>query len=123
AAESFIVRYQFVDFSVGVLFALACLSLAVHGLSLAGWSSNTKYGMFGAVRASAQLISYEAAMFRVVLVMIMIYGTLDLREMVLAQVATAKGLLSIFDWGLFRQPLAFLIFVVCAFAESNRLPF
>src|SRR5690606_28267476 len=53
----------------------------------------------------------------------MIYGTLDLREMVLAQVDTAKGLLSIFDWGLFRQPLAFLIFVVCAFAESNRLPF
>jgi NADH-quinone oxidoreductase subunit H len=121
--ESFVVRYQFVDFSVGVLFALACLSLAVHGLSIGGWASNNKYGMFGAVRASAQLISYEAAMFMVVLVMIMIYGTLDLREMVLAQADAAKGLIGILDWGLFKQPLAFLIFLVCAFAESNRLPF
>jgi NADH-quinone oxidoreductase subunit H len=128
--EFFTVKYQIVDLGVGVLFALAALSLAVHGLSLAGWASNNKYGMFGAVRASAQMISYEAAMFMVVLAMVMLYGTLDLREMVLAQSSandSPGGILSVMgqflDWGMFKQPLAFIIFAICAFAESNRLPF
>lgn len=124
AGNSFTVRYQIVDFGVGVLFALAALSVAVHGLSLGGWASNNKFGMFGAVRATAQLISYEAAMFMVVLAMIMLYGTLDLREMVLRQTDLSIGLLlSVFKWGMFQQPVAFVIFCICAFAESNRLPF
>jgi NADH-quinone oxidoreductase subunit H len=120
---SFFVQYQIIDLGVGVLFALAALSLAVHGLSLGGWASNNKYGMFGAVRASAQLISYEAAMFMVILAMVMVYGTLDLREMVLAQTSIDHGVGNLFAWGVFKQPLAFIIFCICAFAESNRLPF
>jgi NADH-quinone oxidoreductase subunit H len=119
----FFVRYQIVDFGVGILFALAFLSVAVHGLSLAGWASNNKYSQFGAVRASAQLISFEAAMFMAILAMIMTYGTLDLSKAVLAQTNPEAGLASIFSWGMFKQPLAFVIFVVCAFAETNRLPF
>ena len=112
---SFFVNYQIADFGVGILFALAFLSLSVHGLSLAGWASNNKFGLFGAVRAGAQLISYEAAMFMVILAMVMIYGTLDLGEMALDQ---AKN-----GWGVLRQPVAFVIFAICAYAESNRLPF
>jgi NADH-quinone oxidoreductase subunit H len=117
------VKYQIVDLGVGVLFALAALSLAVHGLTLGGWASNNKYSMFGAVRASAQLISYEAAMFMVVLAMIMLYGTLDLHKMVLLQAHPEEGLFGIIQWGVFKQPIAFIIFFVCMFAESNRLPF
>ena len=122
--EGHFIKYQIVDFGVGVLFALACLSLAVHGLSLGGWASNNKYAQFGAVRAGAQLISYEAAMFMVVLAMIMTYGTLDLSDMVLAQTNVKEpGVLSILKWGIFKQPLAFIIFLVCIYAETNRLPF
>ncbi|MCA8915081.1 MAG: NADH-quinone oxidoreductase subunit H [Planctomycetes bacterium] len=114
----FFVNYQIADFGVGVLFALAFLSLAVHGLSLGGWASNNKYSLFGAVRAGAQLISYEAAMFMVILAMIMTYGTLDLGDMALNQADHG--------WGIVRGPLgwlAFIIFSICAYAESNRLPF
>lgn len=121
--EGHLVRYQIVDFGVGVLFALACLSLAVHGLSLGGWASNNKYAQFGGVRAGAQLISYEAAMFMVVLAMIMTYGTLDLSQMVMQQTNTGVGGWAIFEWGIFKQPIAFVIFLVCIFAETNRLPF
>jgi NADH-quinone oxidoreductase subunit H len=121
--ESFFVRYQIVDFGVGILFLLAGMSMAVHGLALGGWASNSKWGQFGGVRAGAQLISYEAALFMVILIMIMTYGTLDLHKMVLLQTAPESGIWSIFQWGVFKQPLAFIIFLVVAFAESNRLPF
>src|SRR5690606_39010606 len=117
--SSFFVNYQIADFGVGVLFALAFLSLSVHGLSLAGWASNNKYAMFGAVRAGAQLISYEAAMFIVILAMIMTYGSLDLGEISLDQAANG--------WGIMRNAgmgfVGFVIFSICAYAESNRLPF
>jgi len=116
--NSFFVNYQIADLGVGVLFALAFLSLAVHGLSMGGWASNNKYSQFGAVRAGAQLISYEAAMFMVILSMIMMYGTLDLGEMALDQAENG--------WGIIRMPLGwlgFIIFAICAYAESNRLPF
>jgi len=121
--ESFFVRYQIVDFGVGILFLLAGMSMAVHGLALGGWASNSKWGQFGGVRAGAQLISYEAALFMVILIMIMTYGTLDLHKMVISQTATESGLWSVFQWGVFKQPLAFIIFLIVAFAESNRLPF
>ncbi|MBZ0136923.1 MAG: NADH-quinone oxidoreductase subunit H [Planctomycetes bacterium] len=117
--ESFFVNYQIADFGVGVLFALAFLSLAVHGLSLGGWASNNKYSSFGAVRAGAQLISYEAAMFMVILAMIMTYGTLDLGEMAINQAEHGWGIIRNFPLGFF----AFVIFAICAYAESNRLPF
>jgi len=117
--SSFFVNYQIADFGVGILFALAFLSLAVHGLSLGGWASNNKYSLFGAVRAGAQLISYEAAMFMVILAMVMTYGSLDLGEIALNQADHG--------WGIIRNlPLGFMgfvIFSICAYAESNRLPF
>lgn len=119
--ESFFVNYQIADFGVGVLFALAFLSLAVHGLSLGGWASNNKYSAFGAVRAGAQLISYEAAMFMVILAMIMHYGTLDLGDMVLNQADNGWGIIRGFPLPL--GLVGFVIFCICAFAESNRLPF
>ncbi|MHC4840968.1 MAG: NADH-quinone oxidoreductase subunit NuoH [Planctomycetota bacterium] len=119
--ESFFISYQIADFGVGILFALAALSVGVHGLALGGWASNNKYSQFGAVRASAQLISYEAAMFMVVLAMIMTYGTLNLQDMVIAQ--TDGGYGSFLNWGFIRQPIGFIIFLVCMYAESNRLPF
>ena len=121
--SSFLVRYQIVDFGVGALFALAVMSLAVHGLSLGAWASNNKYSMMGGVRASAQLISYEAAMFMAILAVVMYYGTLRMDEMVLYQAQNHENLFSFLQWGMFRQPLAFIIFVVCMYAESNRLPF
>ncbi len=86
-----------------------------QGLTLAGWSSYNKYSQMGAVRASAQLISYEAAMFMAVLAVVMQAGTLRLDEIVLAQ--TQHG------WGILTQPVAFVVFLVCAFAETNRAPF
>jgi NADH-quinone oxidoreductase subunit H len=116
---SIFVNYQIADFGVGILFVLAFLSLAVHGLSLGGWASNNKYSQFGAVRAGAQLISYEAAMFMVVLVMIMTYGTLDLGEMALNQAEHGWGIIRGGPIGL----MGFTIFAICAYAESNRLPF
>ncbi|MCC6466525.1 MAG: NADH-quinone oxidoreductase subunit NuoH [Planctomycetes bacterium] len=121
--NAFAIRYQIADFGVGILFALASLSVAVHGLSLGGWASNNKWATFGAVRAGAQLISYEAAMFMAVLAMVMAYGTLDMQDMVVDQATAFEGGWSIFGWGAFRQPLAFIIMLVCMFAESNRLPF
>jgi NADH-quinone oxidoreductase subunit H len=113
--DAFFVKYQIADIGAGVLFAFAVSSVAVHGLTLAGWSSYNKYSQMGAVRASAQLISYEAAMFMAVLAMVMQAGTLKLDEIVLYQADHG--------WGLLKQPLAFVIFLVCAFAETNRLPF
>ncbi|KAA0216873.1 NADH-quinone oxidoreductase subunit NuoH [bacterium] len=113
--DAFFVKYQIFDISAGVLFAFAVSSVAVHGLTLAGWSSYNKYSQMGAVRASAQLISYEAAMFMAVLAVVMQAGTLKLDEIVLAQ--TQHG------WGILTQPVAFVVFLVCAFAETNRAPF
>jgi len=117
--SSFFVNYQIADFGVGILFALAFLSLAVHGLSLGGWASNNKYSLFGAVRAGAQLISYEAAMFMVILAMVMTYGTLDLGEIALNQAEHGWGIIRNMGMGF----VGFVIFCVCAYAESNRLPF
>ncbi|MDH5642542.1 MAG: NADH-quinone oxidoreductase subunit H, partial [Nitrospira sp.] len=106
-------------FGVGILFAVAALSVAVHGITLGGWASNNKYAQMGAVRAGAQMISYEAAMFIAMLAVVLHFGSLNLNDIVLNQAETWGG----FGWGIFRQPIAFVIFLVCAFAETNRLPF
>ncbi|MCC6575080.1 MAG: NADH-quinone oxidoreductase subunit NuoH [Planctomycetes bacterium] len=115
AEDGFLVRYQIADFGTGILFAFAVMSMSVHGLTLAGWSSYNKYGQMGSVRASAQMISYEAAMFMAVLAMVMTTGSLQLDDIVLWQ--------STHVWGILAQPIAFVIFLICAFAETNRLPF
>ncbi|MBI2058793.1 MAG: NADH-quinone oxidoreductase subunit NuoH [Nitrospirae bacterium] len=107
---------QVADLDIGILYFVALASLSVYGVVLAGWSSNNKYSLLGGVRSSAQMISYELAMGLAIVCMLMIYGTLKLGEIVSAQD-------SILGWGVFRQPIAFAMFLVASYAETNRLPF
>ena len=100
---------------VGILYILAVGSLGVYGVILAGWSSNNKYSFLGGLRSSAQLISYEIPLGMSILGMILITGSLDLNSIVEWQDRHV--------WGIFVQPLGFLLFLVSAFAETNRLPF
>lgn len=110
---------QVADIPVGLLFLLAITSLHVFSVLCAGWASNNKFSLFGALRSSSQMISYEIAIGICIVSLVISYGTLDLREIVKLQEAGS----SFPAWGLFVQPLAFFILWVCAFAETNRLPF
>ena len=105
------------DLNVGVLYIFSMASLAVYGIMLAGWSSNNKYSLLGALRASSQMISYEIALGLSVVSLFMISESVDLNEIIRHQTP------AIFSWNFFRQPLAFLLFLVAAFAETNRTPF
>ena len=102
------------DVNIGVLYVLALSSLGVYGIVLAGWSSNNKYSLLGGLRSSAQMISYELALGLSIVGVLLLTGSLSLREMVYAQ----YGL-----WNVVKQPLGFFIFLVAVFAETNRLPF
>ena len=102
------------DVNIGVLYVLALSSLGVYGIVLAGWSSNNKYSLLGGLRSSAQMISYELALGLSIVGVVLLTGSLSLREMVYAQ----HGL-----WNVVKQPLGFFIFLVAVFAETNRLPF
>ena len=108
------VMLQIADINVGLLFFLAMGSIAVYGVALAGWSSGSKYPLVGAVRASAQMISYEIAMGLSVIPVVLYAGTLSTRGIVLAQ---ADG------WFIGAQIPAFLIFLLAGVAETNRAPF
>jgi NADH-quinone oxidoreductase subunit H len=110
---------QVANINVGLVFLLAITSLHVFSVLVAGWSSNNKFSLLGALRATSQMISYEIAIGISIVSMVMIYGTLDLREIVQMQEAGSSLPL----WGAGVQPLCFLIMWVCAFAETNRLPF
>ncbi len=110
---------QVLNLDVGLLFILAISSLHVYAVLAAGWSSNNKFSLMGALRASSQMISYEIAMGVVVASMVFTYGTLDLREIVKLQEAGG----GVLGWGALLQPLGFIILWVAAFAETNRLPF
>jgi NADH-quinone oxidoreductase subunit H len=112
------VRLQIADLNIGILFVMAILSLGVYGIAFGGWASNNKYSLLGGLRASAQVIAYEISLGLSIIAVIMMSGTVSLREIVERQ---ATG--NLFDWYLFQQPLAFLIFGIAAFAENNRLPF
>jgi NADH-quinone oxidoreductase subunit H len=110
---------QILDIEVSLLFILAISSLHVYSVLAAGWSSNNKFSLMGALRSSSQMISYEIAIGVVIASMIFTYGTLDLREIVKLQ-ESGSGLPA---WGAALQPVAFIILWVSAFAETNRLPF
>ncbi|RME02499.1 MAG: NADH-quinone oxidoreductase subunit NuoH [Planctomycetota bacterium] len=114
-------QLQIADFHVGILFFLAITSLSVYGLTFGAWASNNKYSLYGGIRSTAQMISYEVAMGLAVICVLMSSGTVYLREMVFAQSHTYFGFLP--AWNVFHQPLAFVIFLIAAFAETNRLPF
>ncbi|HEY5614912.1 MAG TPA: NADH-quinone oxidoreductase subunit NuoH [Bacteroidota bacterium] len=115
------IKLQIADVNIGVLYILAITSLGVYGLTLAGWSSNNKYSLLGGLRSSAQLISYELSMGLSIIGVLMIAGTLRLDQIVSLQTAYLAGWIP--SWNMFLQPVAFVTFVVAAFAETNRLPF
>lgn len=106
---------QITDVNIGILYIFAVISIGVYGIMIGGWASNNKYSLLGAIRASSQMISYELAMGMAIISLVMMTGTLSLREIVLQQPGA--------HWNVFYQPLGFLIFLVCAFAETNRTPF
>ncbi len=113
---------QVADLNVGILFVFALTSLGVYGLVLGGWSSNNNYALLGAIRASAQMISYEICIGITVIGAIIAFGTLSLQEIVLAQgTHLLAGWLP--RWGILLQPLGFLLFFVAGIAETKRVPF
>ncbi len=105
------------DLNIGILFTFAIVSLGVYGIVLAGYAANSKYPFMGGIRSSAQVISYEVAMGLSVIPVFMLVGDLNLGSVIAYQ---SQGL---FGWLMFQQPVAFVLFVVSAFAETNRLPF
>ncbi len=117
---------QIADVNIGILYLFGVLSLGVYGIMIGGWASNNKYSLLGAIRASSQMISYEVAMGISIIALVMMTGTLSTGE-IAAQQGVGK-LWGIFDtpsfnWNVFYQPLGCLIFIICAFAETNRAPF
>src|SRR5919198_1599072 len=112
---------QITDLSVGLLFIFAITSLGVYGIVLGGWSSNSKYPLMGAMRSSAQMISYELSLTLSVVGVLLIANTLSLNNLVLSQQGTWFGFIP--RWNIFLQPVAFLVYLCSAVAETNRTPF
>ena len=110
-----VIKLQIADVNVGVLYFLAMTSLGVYGITLSGWSSNSKYSLLGGLRSSAQMISYELSMGLAVIAIILMNGSLELDTIVQSQAG--------WKWNLILQPLGFIIFLTSAFAETNRAPF
>src|SRR5271169_249186 len=112
---------QLTDLNIGVVFVLAVSSMGVYGIALAGWASNNKYSLIGGLRSSAQMISYELPMSLAIAAPLLISNTLSLRQLVETQ---AGG---IWNWNILQRPfpqvISFIIFMIAAFAETNRVPF
>jgi NADH-quinone oxidoreductase subunit H len=115
------VELQAVRLDVGVLYVSALVSMGVYGVALAGWASNNRWALLGSIRGSAQMISYELAMGIALVSMILFFGTLDMQSMVRQQGGTVLGVLP--NWGIFYQPVAFILILVAGIAESKRVPF
>jgi NADH-quinone oxidoreductase subunit H len=109
------IELQVTDFNIGILYLFAVLSISVYGIMIGGWASNNKYSLYGAIRASSQMISYELAMGICAITVILMSGSLSLSEIVEKQ----HGM----NWNIFYQPVCFLVFFICSLAETNRAPF
>jgi NADH-quinone oxidoreductase subunit H len=109
------ISLQIADVNIGMLYIFGVLSLGVYGIMIGSWASNNKFALMGGLRAASQIISYELAMGISLIALLFLTGTLSLKEMVLQQQAG--------HWNIIYQPLGFLIFIICAFAECNRTPF
>lgn len=109
------VQLQATDTDSALLYIFAVVSIGVYGIMIGGWASNNKFSLMGAVRAASQMVSYEIAMGLSMIALLMMTGTLSLKEISAQQYG--------FHWNAFYQPLSFLIFLICAFAETNRTPF
>jgi len=112
---------QAIPTDLGILWFLALAGFGVYGIILAGWSSHNKYGVLGGLRAAAQVISYEIPMGLAIISMLVVYGTVNLTEMAQFQGQLLFGFIPM--WGIVLQPLGAIIFIVSAFAETNRTPF
>ncbi|MFM6946233.1 MAG: NADH-quinone oxidoreductase subunit NuoH [Flavobacteriales bacterium] len=108
------ITLQVADINIGILYVFGVISIGVYGIMIGGWASNNKYSLYGAIRASSQMISYELAMGVAAITIVLLSGSLSLKDIVEGQ----KDV-----WNIFYQPLAFLIFFICALAELNRAPF
>ncbi|MGO3163803.1 MAG: NADH-quinone oxidoreductase subunit NuoH [Sphingobacteriaceae bacterium] len=110
------VALQVADVNIGVLYIFGVIALGVYGIMLGGWASNNKFSLMGAIRAASQSISYEIGLGLSLIALLMVTGTLSIGEIVAQQ----SGFL---NWNIWVQPLGFLIFMTCSFAECNRVPF
>lgn len=119
--DDYTYHIQALPIELGVLWVIAFAGLGVYGIIIAGWSSHNKYSILGALRASSQVISYEIAMGLALVSMLITYGTISLNPIVQQQGELLFGVIP--AWGIILQPLAALIFIVTAFAETNRAPF
>lgn len=109
------VDLQIADINIGILYIFGVVSMGVYGIMIGGWASNNKFSLLAALRGASQMISYELAMGLAIIALLMLTGSLSLKTIVEQQ--------STGWWNIFYQPLGFLIFMVCAFAECNRTPF
>lgn len=110
-----VISLQIADINIGILYVFGVVSLGVYGIMIGSWASNNKFSLLGGLRAASQIISYELAMGLSLIALLMVTGTLSLKEMVDQQQAGY--------WNIIKQPLGFFIFLICAFAECNRTPF
>jgi NADH-quinone oxidoreductase subunit H len=119
------IGFQVADLNVGLLYVFAIASLGVYGIIMGGWASNNKYALFGSLRSSSQMISYELSMGLSVIGIVMAFSSVHLQEIAAAQGQTLwqLGPIAIPKWGILIQPIGALIFITAAFAETNRLPF
>ena len=106
---------QATDINIGVLYVFGVVSIGVYGIMIGGWASDNKFSLMGAIRAASQMVSYEVAMGLSIIALLMMTGTLSLKEISAQQ----SGM----HWNVFYQPISFIIFLICAFAETNRTPF
>ncbi|MBC87600.1 MAG: NADH-quinone oxidoreductase subunit H [Bdellovibrionaceae bacterium] len=118
--------FQGYEVGIGIVFVLGVSSLGAYALLMAGYGSSNKYSMFGALRASAQMISYELALGLSLVGILLIFNTFDFQQIIDAQkgqMVIAGNALPLPNWGIFYQPIGFILFVIAVFAETNRLPF
>lgn len=109
------IELQVADINASLLFVLAVLSVGVYGIMIGAWASNNKYSLMSGIRAASQMISYEIAMGLSLIGLLLVTQSLSLREIALQQ----NGI----NWNVFYQPVGFVIFLICSFAETNRAPF
>ena len=109
------IQLQIADINIGILYIFGVVSMGVYGIMIGGWASNNKFSLLAAIRGASQIISYELAMGLSLIALLMLTGSLSLGTIVRGQLDQT--------WYIFYQPLGFLIFLVCAFAECNRTPF
>ncbi len=111
------IALQIADINIGILYVFGVVSMGVYGIMIGGWASNNKFSLLAAIRGASQIISYELAMGLSLIALLMLTGSLSMKTIVEQQMAAGHW------WNIVYQPLGFLLFLVCAFAECNRTPF